>query len=136
VERLVLVSAAGIPTSRSLADCIRCLPAGWRHRTPGAWRLVLLDTLLTRPSVVWRTARALLAQDVRGRLGDIRAPTLVVWGADDPMLPVECAAAFRSGIPGARALLLPRAGHLPMITRPDEFNRALLAFLGGEPVGH
>ena len=68
-------------------------------------------------------------------LGEIRAPTLVVWGADDPMMPVECAAAFRSGIPGARALLLPRAGHLPMITRPDEFNRALRAFLAGEAVG-
>jgi pimeloyl-ACP methyl ester carboxylesterase len=32
-------------------------------------------------------------------------------------------------------LLLPRAGHLPMLTRPDEFNRAIAAFLGGEPVG-
>jgi pimeloyl-ACP methyl ester carboxylesterase len=32
-------------------------------------------------------------------------------------------------------LLLFRAGHVPMLTRPEEFNRALLAFLGGEPVG-
>lgn len=135
VDRLVLVSAAGIPTDRSLGDCIRRLPAGWRHRTPGTWRLVLIDALLTRPSVVMRTARALLAQDLRATLGEIRAPTLVVWGTDDPMMPVECAAAFRSGIPGARALLLPRAGHLPMITRPDEFNRALEAFLAGEAVG-
>ncbi len=135
VDRLVLVSAAGVPTGRSLADCIRCVPAGWRHRSPGVWRLVLPDALLTRPSVVWRTARALLAKDVRGTLGDIRAPTLVVWGADDPMVPVECARVFRRGIPGARVLLLPRAGHLPMITRPAEFNRALLAFLQGEEIG-
>jgi pimeloyl-ACP methyl ester carboxylesterase len=135
VDRLVLVSAAGIPTGRSLGDCIRRLPAGWRHRTPGTWRLVLIDALLTRPSVVMRTARALLTQDLRATLGKIRAPTLVMWGADDPMMPVERAAAFRSGIPDARALLLPRAGHLPMITRPDEFNRALRAFLAGEAVG-
>jgi pimeloyl-ACP methyl ester carboxylesterase len=135
VDRLVLVSAAGIPTGRSLADCIRRVPGGWRHRAPGTWRLVLIDALLTRPSVVMRTARALLTQDLRTTLAEIRAPTLVVWGADDPMMPVECAAAFRNGIPGARALLLPRAGHLPMISRPEEFNRALRSFLAGEPVG-
>ena len=135
VDRLVLVSAAGIPTGRSLADCIRRVPGGWRHRAPGTWRLVLIDALLTRPSVVMRTARALLTQDLRTTLAEIRAPTLVVWGADDPMMPVECAAAFRNGIPGARAVLLPRAGHLPMISRPEEFNRALRSFLAGEPVG-
>jgi hypothetical protein len=31
-------------------------------------------------------------------------------------------------------LLLPRAGHLPVLTRSDEFNRAIVVFLGGEPV--
>jgi pimeloyl-ACP methyl ester carboxylesterase len=135
VDRLVLVSAAGVPTGRSLADCVRRVPAGWRHRTAGAWRLLLPDALLTRPWLVWRTARALLAQDLRETLGAIRAPTLVLWGTDDPMVPAECAAVFRGGIPGARTLLLQSAGHLPMITRPDEFNRALVAFFGGEPVG-
>ena len=63
------------------------------------------------------------------------APTLVLWGADDPLLPAAGAAVFRGGIAGARLLLLPRAGHLPMLTRPDEFNRAIVAFLGGEQVG-
>jgi pimeloyl-ACP methyl ester carboxylesterase len=76
----VLVSATGIPTRRTLADCLRSVAAGWRHRTPRAWRLVLPDALRARPSLIWRTARALLAQDVRGTLGGIRAPTLVIWG--------------------------------------------------------
>jgi pimeloyl-ACP methyl ester carboxylesterase len=98
VDRLVLVSASGVPTGRSLADCIRSIPRGWRDRTPGAWRLVLADALLTRPSVVLRTARALLAQDVSTKLPDVRSPTLIVWGADDPMVPAQCAAVFRRGI--------------------------------------
>jgi pimeloyl-ACP methyl ester carboxylesterase len=135
VERLVLVSAAGVPTGRSLGDCLRHVPGGWRHRPPGAWRLLLPDALLTRPSLMWRTARELLGRDLRETLGEIRVPTLVLWGADDPLLPAAGARAFRGSIAGARLLLLPRAGHLPMLTRPDEFNRAIVAFLGGEPVG-
>jgi pimeloyl-ACP methyl ester carboxylesterase len=50
-------------------------------------------------------------------------------------MPADCAEVFRREISGARRLLLFRAGHVPMLTRPEEFNRALLAFLGGEPVG-
>ncbi|HEY2994338.1 MAG TPA: alpha/beta fold hydrolase [Methylomirabilota bacterium] len=135
VDRLILVSAAGVPVERSVLGCLRRLPAGWRHRAPGAWRLLLPDALLTRPTMVWRTARELLAQDVRATLREIRTPTLVLWGADDPLLPADCAEVFRREISGARRLLLFRAGHLPMLTRPQEFNQALLAFLGGAPVG-
>lgn len=135
VDRLILVSAAGVPIDRPVLSCLRRLPAGWRHRAPGAWRLLLPDALLTRSTIVWRTARELLAQDVRATLREIRAPTLVLWGADDPLLPADCAEVFRREISGARRLLLLRAGHLPMLARPEEFNRALLAFLGGVPVG-
>ena len=78
---------------------------------------------------------AVLAQDVRATLREIRTPTLVLWGADDPLMPADCAEVFRREISGARRLLLRGAGHLPMLTRPEEFNRALLAFLGGAPVG-
>ena len=135
VDRLVLVSAAGVPVGRSVLGCLRRLPAGWRHHTPGAWRLLLPDAVLTRPTLVWRTAQELLAQDLRATLREIRTPTLVLWDTDDPVMPANCADVFRHEISGARRLLLVRAGHLPMLTRPEEFNRALLAFLGGDPVG-
>jgi pimeloyl-ACP methyl ester carboxylesterase len=135
VDRLILVSAAGVPVGRSVFGRLRRMPAGWRHHSPGAWRLLLPDAFLTRPTMVWRTARELLAQDVRATLRDIRAPTLVLGGADDPLMPADCAEVFCHEISGARRLLLFRAGHLPMLTRPQEFNRALLAFLGGAPIG-
>lgn len=135
VDRLILVSAAGVPIGRSVLGCLRHLKADWRHRTPGAWRLLLLDALLTRPTMVWRTARELLGEDIRTTLREIRAPTLVLWGADDALLPADCAEVFRREISGARRLLLFQAGHLPMLARPEEFNLALLTFLGGAPVG-
>jgi pimeloyl-ACP methyl ester carboxylesterase len=90
VDRLILVSAAGVPVGRSVFGRLRRMPADWRHRTPGAWRLLLPDAFRTRPTMVWRTARELLAQDVRATLREIRAPTLVLWGADDPLMPADC----------------------------------------------
>jgi len=49
--------------------------------------------------------------DVTGRLHEIRAPTLVVCGAQDPIVPVDRCAAIRDGIPGAELLVLEHTGH-------------------------
>jgi pimeloyl-ACP methyl ester carboxylesterase len=47
----------------------------------------------------------------RSRLGEVRAPTLVVHGTEDPVLPFGNAAALVSEIPGARLLTLDQTGH-------------------------
>lgn len=67
------------------------------------------------------------------RVEDIRVPTLVVWGdLDFPDLARRCEGLARR-IPGAQALLLRDAAHLPNLEHPDAFNRALLAFLASLP---
>lgn len=48
---------------------------------------------------------------VRGRLGDIRAPTLVLHGTEDPLFPIAHGEALAAGIPGAHLLLLAGMGH-------------------------
>lgn len=50
-------------------------------------------------------------QSIRGRLGDITAPTLVLHGTDDPLFPIAHAEALAREIPGATLLPLPRVGH-------------------------
>ena len=57
--------------------------------------------------------------DLRLALGRVRAPTLVVAGADDEALPPEHSEQIARGIPGARYKLLDRAAHIPMAERPD-----------------
>lgn len=47
----------------------------------------------------------------RARLGEIRVPTLVVHGADDPMFPLAHGRALADEIPGAELLVVPGAGH-------------------------
>ncbi len=63
-----------------------------------------------------------------GRLGAIRVPVLVVWGEADRMIPVEHGQAYAAGIPGARLLVIPRAGHLPQLETPGELVQAVQEF--------
>jgi len=44
-------------------------------------------------------------------LAGVKAPTLVIHGVDDPLVPVECGKATAAAIPGAKLLLLERMGH-------------------------
>lgn len=52
------------------------------------------------------------------RLGEVAAPTLVLWGARDRLLHVSMASAFGRGIPGARVVVMPDVGHLPFLEDP------------------
>jgi 3-oxoadipate enol-lactonase len=76
-----------------------------------------------------RCCEAVRDWDVRGRLGDVRAPTLVIAGADDPSTPPAELEAIAGEIPGARLVVLGRARHLVNVERATEFNDALLSFL-------
>jgi pimeloyl-ACP methyl ester carboxylesterase len=72
---------------------------------------------------------ALLAYDYRDRLPEIGCPTLIVWGEDDVVAPVEDAHEYERLIPDTRKLVLDDTGHVPMLERPEPFNRCLVEFL-------
>ena len=74
-----------------------------------------------------RCCEALRDWDARGTLGAVRAPTLVVAGADDPSTPPADLEAIAAEIPGARLHVIDGARHLVNVERPDEFNDVLLA---------
>jgi pimeloyl-ACP methyl ester carboxylesterase len=77
-----------------------------------------LATQLSHPFAVG------LGRLVHDRLGEIRAPTVVVHGTADPMFPLEHGRALAAAIPGARLLALDGFGHA---TLPRRFWRELLA---------
>lgn len=72
---------------------------------------------------------ALARFDLRDRLGDITAPTLVIAGAEDPATPPADARLLAAGIPGARLVVLPAAAHLAGVERPGEVGRAIVHHL-------
>lgn len=70
--------------------------------------------------------------DLSSRLGAIRAPTLVVAGADDPVAPPEEAELIRDSIPDTRLVVVEQAAHLANVEQPEAVTRAVLEHL--EPV--
>jgi pimeloyl-ACP methyl ester carboxylesterase len=76
---------------------------------------------------------ALLTYDFRDRLEEVACPTLLVWGAEDMLVPVKDADEFERAIADSRKVVLDDTGHAPMLERPVPFNDALLAFLEQAP---
>jgi pimeloyl-ACP methyl ester carboxylesterase len=61
--------------------------------------------------------------------GSVGVPTLIVWGVQDHILPVEYAPVAAQTIPGSRLQIYDPCGHFPMLERAQEFNALLLEFL-------
>ena len=71
---------------------------------------------------------ALRDADLRSRLGEIRAPTLVIAGAEDPAATVDQAEEIRDSIPEARLVVI-EAAHLANIEKPEAVTREILEHL-------
>jgi 3-oxoadipate enol-lactonase len=63
------------------------------------------------------------------RLSEIKVPTLIVVGEEDPGTPVAASQAIHERIAGSQLVILPSAMHLCNIEQAESFNRALLKFL-------
>ncbi len=66
---------------------------------------------------------------LNGRLGEIKKPTLIIWGKQDGLLKLADGEQFRREIAGSELLVFDQCGHLPMVEKAADFNKAVLAFL-------
>ncbi len=159
VERLVLVSPDGFASpgfdygkKAQVPAMLRLLPyvlptAMVRMTVAPAYgdRSVLTDARVARyrdmmlaPGV----RRAMLArmeqvalQPPEPLLRSIRAPTLLVWGERDAMIPFGNAAGYQRLIPDCRLAALPKLGHVPQEEAPERSLAPVLAFLAGPAAG-
>jgi 3-oxoadipate enol-lactonase len=76
-----------------------------------------------------RQLQACRAHDVADRLAAITAPTLVIHGDADPLVPLANGINLAERIPGARLIVYPGVGHIPEVECADVFNSDVLAFL-------
>jgi pimeloyl-ACP methyl ester carboxylesterase len=63
----------------------------------------------------------------------IKVPTLIVWGANDKLIPAQYAAAFGELIPNSRLRVLEQCGHLPHVEKMADFVSAVTHFIEAGP---
>jgi len=126
LKRFFLVNTLGLAAqARVVAKTV--FPA------PGQEQLckILSETISRANPRAYRKAMASLGRfNSLKRLGEIKVPTLVVTGADDTTVPPNRQRMLVEGIPEARQVVIPEAGHAVPVDQPERFNRELLAFLG------
>lgn len=88
--------------------------------------------MLDRAKALATTAKYLWPIPNRGlakRLHRVAAPTLLVWGESDRIVPPAYARDFQAGIPHAKVETVAEAGHLPQVEQPDRLAEAVVRFL-------
>ena len=127
VRRLALVAPAGIPCGRGLPNrAVRLMETLYdvRRQLP----TIVGDSVRSGPLGLVHGAVYVSVRDLRAELASVRAPSLLVWGERDRLVPLPVAGEWQRALPDARLVLLP-CGHVPMWEVPDELAVCLLAFL-------
>ena len=58
-----------------------------------------------------------------------RLPALIIWGRQDPIVPLSGGQLYHDSIPGSRLAVMDNCGHRPEVEKPDEFVRIVKEFL-------
>jgi pimeloyl-ACP methyl ester carboxylesterase len=143
---LVLVDAAGLKQEKPVPDLNPSTLASERKLL----QVVFYDTSWVTDDVVKRdlaerihanisyTVRSILSnptlneERLDGKLAGIHVPTLVVWGKQDALLPIESGERYAKEITGAKFVTFDKCGHVPPVEKTAEFVGAVTAFLDGK----
>lgn len=105
------------------------------HRSEGQVPLRLRHRFLKMNRVALRNGAAMapelspLDPPAATRLGEVKAPTLVVAGGLDHPEILWAAEVMTTEIPNAQREIIPGTGHFPNVEDPATFNRVVLEFL-------
>ena len=157
-EKLALVSAAGIShatrlsgpavTAARMSVLVSPYVLGLREgalRRPRLRHLILrnlfYNPLALRSELVFEitahagtdgflpATRGMHGYDFRDSLEDVDAPTLIVWGRHDRIVPPADSAVYGERVRNSRTVIYDKTGHLAMAERPVRFNRELEEFI-------
>lgn len=128
VKSLVLVGSTGVPFALHPMPHLTAAarpPSG----TISFLRVLAADFVRAGPMNVGLAAARLLSNDAREAMRHVAVPTLLVWGARDPLVPSRYAEEMASEIEGASLAFLPDAGHIPMWDSARAFNEQVRRFI-------
>jgi 3-oxoadipate enol-lactonase len=145
-------TAAGGPTAvRAEAEATRLLmtrdkmspeqaaeaavPFIYDPATPREWieeDLAIRRPWLPSPEGYAAQLQGILGWEAYSRLGQIVAPTLVIHGESDRLVPPANASLIAEKIPGAKLVMIPRSSHLFLTDQPEAAHRAIFDFLAAQ----
>jgi pimeloyl-ACP methyl ester carboxylesterase len=129
-EATQMLMARGAMTQEEAAQA--ALPFIYDPATPK--RLIDEDLAIRRPWFPRQEAytaqlQGILAWESYSRLGQIAAPTLVIHGESDRLVPAGNGKLIAENIPGAKLVMLSKASHIFTTDQPEAAQRAVLGFL-------
>lgn len=156
VKKLILIDAAGYPMdseSKPIAFTLAQIPVlkhllnyvTPRFLAEKSVRNVYDDPLKVTDAVVDRYYELFLREgnrqafvdrmnfseypDYLKKIRDVNIPTLLIWGENDKLIPVENAMKFRNDLPNDTLVILDKTGHVPMEESPERTVVAMKSFL-------
>ena len=145
VDKLILNDSAGIDTGwikppvdlnvSTRANMRKTLEAVFYNKQMVSDELVDLAYLLHLERGDGPTIRSVLQtfpvpdEKLDSKIGALKTPTLLLWGEQDALTPLQMARNFQQLIIGSRLAVIPQCGHLPCLEKPAEFNQAVMNFL-------
>jgi pimeloyl-ACP methyl ester carboxylesterase len=153
VQSLILVDAAGIkPQEGEIAELLMVSPETAKKlrfydpaQVPDYETLVNRQLTPEEQDMQWRnremTSRLCWKPyfhnpKLPAYLHGVKVPTLIVWGNQDAIVPVNCGELYQQALANATLHVIDRCGHSPGLEKPQEFVRAVREFLAkrGDPV--
>ncbi len=129
VARLVLAAPAVVPQVKTIPAYFVPLVAAIRHMPPSFLPILSFDALRAGPVTLLRALHSLVALDVREETAAVTAPTLLLWGEHDTLVPPSLGYTLHKEITHSQLVVLKNAAHVCMFDRPHDFDTAVLSFL-------
>ncbi len=149
VEKIVLADAAGLAPKLIDFDLIYQLNNSTRDEIRANLKLIFaapalqnneayVDQFMTQRVITndGYTINSLIESIKRredfldARLGEIKKPTLIIWGKQDGIIPIADAEKFNKGIANSELVIFDNCGHVPQFEKATDFNKKVLEFLG------
>ncbi len=84
-------------------------------------------------TIFWVIATEGRDHPLNDRLGEVKVPTLIIWGRHDQLLDVSCVPVLEAGIAGSVSHIFDHVGHVPMIEDPKATAAVMKGFLAKLP---
>jgi 2-hydroxy-6-oxonona-2,4-dienedioate hydrolase len=148
VEKIVLADAAGLKPSDIDMNLVYSLNYSTRDEVRSLVKLVFYNqAIFANDLVIDESMRVRVAANdgytinsliesikrgedfLNGRLGEVKKPTLIIWGKQDGLLKLADGEQFNREITGSELVVFDQCGHAPQVEKAADFNKKVLEFL-------